>query len=1041
MANTCPKCQFDNPEDTLYCGKCGTKLKAESIRGRKPTFTKTLQMPIKELAVGSTFAGRYQILEELGKGGMGRVYKVLDQEISEEIALKLLKPEVAEDEKTIERFRNELKIARKIAHKNVCKMYHLGKEEDTPFITMEYVAGEDLKSLIKKREKLTEGEAVSMARQVCEGLAEAHRLRVVHRDLKPQNIMIDEENNAKITDFGIARSIEAPGVTQTGAIIGTPDYISPEQVEGEETDQRSDIYSLGVILYEMMTGQLPFRGDTGLSVALKHKTQLPSDPRKLNPEISDDFAYVILRCMEKAKERRYQSVQELFQELTNIEKGIPAEKPILLKRGPYAFLSQKRLLIPALVVLAIIVISVTIWRLLPPQKVVYPPKIENSIAVISFENLTEDKGLDGLGKTIPNFLITSLENSGNFHVVTWERMQDILKHMGKKDTKLTNRDLGFEICRREGVVALVLGSYTKMGEVFAIDVKVLDVETKTLLKSASSRGRGQETIVESQIDELSRDISQELGISEEVIAATHANIADITTSSMEAYDYYIEGIEEFRNYLLERARDSFTRAIEIDPTFASAYSYLAETYRWLCNYKEERVAIEKAKGCSDRATEKDRLYIEAQYARGIDKDREKQYDILEQIVQNYPKEKRARRRIADTRRRLPDMSSTDESIKQCEKILEIDPQDSWALSEIGWNYYILKDFDKALEYAKKAEAAFAEYANPRDLLGNIYFAQGEIDKAKAKFKEAIEISPDFHLPHFTLAYIYALEENYEEAIRYLDQFHNVSQSPGLKCYVFVHKAFYLLWIGRMEQSLKEIQKAEELFLEVENFFHASYVTSLHKCYVHLERKEFNLFRNWLNIHIPNLEDPLAFYFLSGLIDVKEGLIDSAKENLAKMEARLTKGDYSNLPFYQTFPGYLRAEILLSDGFFEEAVALKDEIPSWGSPADYPIIRIPFYVTNIPFEKDVFARAYHRSGELDKAIAEYERLITFDPRAEERLLIYPKYHYRLAKLYEEKGWVGKAIDQYEKFLEIWKNADPGFEEVEDARKRLAGLINQ
>ena len=1038
MAHKCPKCHSANPDTQSFCGNCGTQLIKSD--GRDVAFTKTFVTPAEYLNMGTFFAGRYEIIEELGKGGMGKVYKALDKEIHEEVAIKFLKPEIAADEKIIERFRNELKIARKITHENVCRTYDIGREEAAPYITMEYVPGEDLKSLIKKKGKLAKTEVLRIAKQVCEGLVVAHKLGVVHRDLKPQNIMIDEDGHAKIMDFGIARSVEAEGVTEAGVIIGTPDYISPEQADGEKADHRSDIYSLGVILYEMVTGDVPFKGDTALSVALKHKSQLPLDPRKINSDVSDDLSRLILICMEKNRERRYQTAEALLNDLRNIEEEFPLGTKIQPRRATFVQeLIRRKSFVPAVAV-ALAVIAFAVWRFLPIRDVAFAPKIDNSIAIISFENLTGDDSNDVYQRSIPNLLITNLENTGHFYVATWERMRDLLKQMGDGEEKYIDSDRGFELCRREGIEALVVGSLHKAGDMFVTDVKVYDTETKRSIKSVSARGIGAQSIF-SQIDELSREISSGMGLSQDAIESAKLQINEVTTSSMEAYNYFIKGTEQHEKFYFDEAIQLYEKALELDPTFASVYYKLVQIYKTLDNPKAYGEALEKAKAFSEKATEKERLFIEERHAY-IKHDHEKRFQIIQRIIEKYPKEKEAYWVLG---RYYVHQKKWEKAIQAQEKVLELDPDNNLSINEIGLIYEVMENYDKAIEYLKKAISLAPKEANPYDSLGFVYWKMGEIDNAITACKESLEIKPDFWVAAQKIALYYAYKEEYTEAIKSLDEYLSAA-SPRMEERGYLDRGKCHAWLGQFELSFNSLDRAYELADAFGEFRIKQYVTR--QCLlIYFARGKYDLCRKYLDAYrelimeeFPDWEPYVVFAnsFVLALLELKKGNLGEARKRMQEMENILPEYTKRWPWFTESATSQLnevRGEILLSEGNYEEAIAILEGVVSWQLRDNAMLGHDSFLL------KDILGRAYKEGGELDKAIEEYERLTAFDPKSKDRFLIHPLYRYRLAKLYEEKGRDQKAIDQYERFLELWKDADEGLPELEDARERLAGLRKQ
>lgn len=1029
MTSKCPRCGFENPEDTLYCGKCASPLKP----GEEVLATETLETPKEELNTGSTFAGRYQIIEELGKGGMGKVYKVHDTEIREKVALKLLKPEIAADEKTIDRFRNEIKLARKIAHRNVCKMYDLGDEKGTRFITMEYVEGEDLRGTIRRIGQLPIGKSISIAKQVCEGLAEAHRLGVIHRDLKPSNIIIDREGNARIMDFGIARSREGKGITDAGVMIGTPEYMSPEQVEGKEVDQRSDIYSLGVILYEMVTGKVPFEGDTPFTIGMKHKSEMPKDPRELNTQLPEDLSRVILRCMEKDKDKRYQSAGEVRSELVNIEEGIPTTERVVPERKPLTSreitvtVGLKKLLIPGLVVAAIIIAAVIIWQLFPERKAAPIPSDKPSLAVLYFENNTGDSGLDHYRKAVSDLLITDLSQSKYIQVLSGARLFNILNKLNKLETRTYSSEVLKEVATRGSVEYVLIGSYSKAGDLFRLNYSLLDANTSTIIGSEAVEGRGEESIF-SMVDDLTKRIKANLKLSEEKIASDFdMDVGEITTSSPEAYKYYSEGARYDHLGQYKKSIELMEKAIELDPDFAMAYRSMGVTFGDMRYYSKQKEYLQKALELSNRVSIRERYQIQGDYYWMSETTYDKAIEAYSKLLKLYPEDTNANINLGVIYR---DLEEWDKARERLEVLRQAKDESIFPYMNLAIIAMAKESYDEAKEILEYYLKNISDNVAIHLSLARNYIYQGKLDLALSEVDKSFILSPDNYYHSITRGDIYQYrgdlieaEKEYQELLK--------AEEPRAHYEGLRRLATLYLLQGKYKKAKEYVKQAitwaEDKGEMVSKTWAHAYLALVHSASRNHEQALKELDESWSTAVASDLAWYQRYnYYWRGLVFVEMSLFGKTQEAAEEFKARVDKGmNKKEIRYYYDLMG----KLALGKGNFSNAI----EYINKALPME------PYGPLNkFVWPLDTLALAYYKAGYIKKAQEEYERIIKLTTGRLWRGDIYAKSFYMLGKIYEQQDNKAKAIQHYSKFLSLWKDADPGLPEVEDAKKSLVGL---
>jgi serine/threonine protein kinase/tetratricopeptide (TPR) repeat protein len=986
----------------------------------------------------------YHILEKLGEGGMGIVYKAEDTKLKRTVALKFLPQELTRDPEAKARFIQEAQAVSALQHANICTLHDIVEilagagepAEGQSFLVMDYYEGQTLQEKIA-RGPLPIEEVIDLGIQIASALQEAHTKGIIHRDIKPANIMITHQDQVKVLDFGLAKMAEQTGLTRKNTTLGTVTYMSPEQTQGEKVDHRTDIWSLGILLYEMLTGKPPFKGDYDQALIYSIVSEEPKPPTGLRTGVPMELERIIGKALLKNSAERYQHADDIIADLKHLQRQTTTQiESITPKRARQG----KRLTTSHLIMIfGLIVVLASAFFII--RKISMPaihPQEPMPVAVISFENQTGNSQYDYLMKAIPNLLITSLEQSEYLRVTTWERMMDLMRQTGEVLPPVIDRDLGFNLCRMDGARALVVGSFTKAGEQFATDIKVLDVDSKQILAAARTSGEGEASILRNQIDALSKEITRGIGLVSVDQKLTLKPIAEMTTRSMEAYSYFLLGREKYDNMDIIDAIRLLTRSIEYDSTFAIAYLYLGGAYAMRGNYAFRTSLCTQAYNLSRNATEKERMYIEAGYAELIERDQTKATAILEEMRDRFPREKQVHYQLGV---KYVGAGKTNDAIAELQEAFHLDPTHGPSINQLAYIYMSLDNFPKALEYLHQYTKMFPAEPNPYDSMGDCYINMNEIDSALYYFKQAVMKKPDFYLSGYKIGIIYVWQQNYDDGLKWFQETMRQAEPTGGG---LTFSSIICRFQGRnsLAETYFELAKQKWISQEAAHFiilldiakgWYLFEISDLEGA-VNLANKTLQESKN----QNPEIGARLRAWstLLLAEIDILQGRFESAQNKIENMTDSLsTLGDWSESVFAYRLK-WLQGQLSLAKGQADKTIALLAGLSLPKQPGLFGSDLAWYNLTSHYVSgQDVLARAYMKKGDLNKAAEEYERLTTFNPKKPELRFIHPLLHFRLGQVYESMGASKKALERYTKFLELWKHAEGDSPELQEARLKV------
>jgi tetratricopeptide (TPR) repeat protein/TolB-like protein len=999
-----------------------------------------------------TRLGPYEIVDALGAGGMGEVYRARDTRLGRTVAIKVLPQATAADGEFQARLRREAEAIAALQHPHICTLYDIGRHEGLDFLVMECLEGETLARRLEWG-PLPLAEALTLAAQVGDALDAAHAKGIVHRDVKPANIFITGRTQAKMLDFGVAKmngpapppamltsAPTGPGdtITSPGTTVGTVMYMSPEQARGDGIDSRSDLFSFGIVLYEMLTGQRPFSGRTPAILFDELLNRTPPPPSTLNARVTPALDAVVAKALEKDRGLRYQTARDLAADLRRAARELESGRvPAATAAGASpARIARSRRLIPAVigaVAAALLGAGVYLWqgRSGPPSGVGASGR--PTVAVMPFDAAGASDNSRWLSTGLPNMLLTGLAQTPGLDIVSRERVAEIVGAIGGPGRSL---DAGrtLEIGRRAGAGALVVGSIFTTPSETRIDAQLQDVTTGRIVDAFTVRGPD----VFPLADELTELIRDRLSVG---AGAPGSRITAVTTPSLEAFRLFNEGVEAANNLRLDDARDRLERAIDVDPQFAAAYLVLAVTMDALRDPAARDRSLAQVKTHFNRLSERDQLVTRA-YEASIAGDMDESARQYEAVVGRYPDHEPAWLGLDRALlRRGPDAR-----VRMLERAVRAIPNSPRLRNNYGYALLGAGRYADAVREFETYIRLNPREANPHDSLGEAYLVMGAPEKGLESYTAASTIDPQFLSAYRGRLWALGMLGRYDEALALSGALEarvpaDARRTAGLD---LLH-GFILSLVGRqadarrvLSASARDAAASTDRSVPLEVGLLAAVIALENGDRAAAARTLAAAGEAMARIDDPRAQPVLATFgaWTKGIVAVRTGKLDAARAELASLAARYQRREVmsgvspaADAWIYHSLEG--EVELAAGDPARAQA-AFTAAAPS----------KMPFVLQNVaaaiffnnPPQRDGVARAKAARGDLAGAIAEYRALLTVNAESPWTAMLEPRYVLALARLLEKSGDRDGARREYQRAAALWKNADPGLPDVIEARAK-------